>query len=330
MRDEGMGERTEGGDVAYAAAPAARAAADADEPPRGRHDGVLDLAAQAAHLLPKNFLSYATGFAVRLRFPAPIARLLCRSFADAFRLDMSEAEKPLHDYATIEEVFTRRLKPGARQIATPLCSPADGFLARSGPLADGRTAIQAKGHDYSVHELVGGALDPSLADVDFAWFTTIYLAPHNYHRVHSPWAGRLTKIRSIPGDLWPVNKPFVARIPRLFARNERMVFDFELDGGGRAYAVMVGALNVGRIHTAFAPHLTTNTLHRVTSGGAAVEATIDRPVAAGDELGMFMLGSTVVLVLDRRATERLQPVAGDGNRPILMGASLGIGATFGA
>lgn len=135
--------------------------------------------------------------------------------------------------------------------------------------------------------------------------------------------GRLTALRYLPGELWPVNIPFVSRIPRLFNRNERLVFDFELDGGGRVFAVMVGAFNVGRITTPFEPHLITNSLDRQLGARPVTHRFPEPvPVTIGDEIGTFMLGSTVILVFDRQAASRFELVRGSENRPILMGQSL--------
>ena len=281
----------------------------------------LDVAARLFRLVPKNLVSWATGSLVRLRLPPPLRGVLCRGFAGAFKLNMAEAALPLSAYRTIEEVFTRPLKPGLRPLCGVVASPADGYLARSAPAEAGK-AVQAKGLDYDLGELVTGSADAGRA-LDLAWYQTIYLAPHNYHRVHAPFTGTVTAIRHLPGELWPVNVPFVSRIPRLFARNERLVFDFTLAAGGRAYVVMVGAFNVGRMVTPLAPGLVTNRLRRQVAC-APREATLapPRPVAQGEEIGTFMLGSTVVIAYDRQALAAIRLVQAGDTRPILMGQSL--------
>jgi phosphatidylserine decarboxylase len=267
----------------------------------------------------------------RCRLPRPIQNLLCAAFAKAFGLDMAEAERPLGSYASIEDLFTRALKPGIRPIQGELVSPADGYLARSAP-ADQGTAVQAKGLQFTLEHLVYGdrGAQPGHPPVDAAWFQTIYLAPHNDHRVHAPFSGTVTAVRHLPGQLWPVNVPFVARIPRLFARNERLVFDFTLAGGARAWVVMVGAFNVGRMTTPLAPDVVTNTASRQVAAKAR-ERTLSHPTRAGDELGTFLLGSTVVIVYDRKAYALFGPGAArrlyqaEGNTPILMGQPLAKG-----
>lgn len=300
-------------------------------PPRGRtlrdltktNDNLMNFAALAFHLLPKNAISWVTGTLARVRSPRPLVAWMRRVFAGWFKLNMAEAELGIDDYASVEDLFTRRLKPGLRPLTGKVCSPADGYLARSAPANDGQ-GVQAKGLDYDLSEFVYGRQDVR-ADFEAAWYQTVYLAPHNYHRVHAPFAGKLTAIRYLPGQLWPVNVPFVARISRLFARNERLSFEFELAAGGRAFAVMVGAFNVGRMTTPLAPELVTNDLSRQL--GASPRVTTFEPprvVAQGDELGTFMLGSTVILVYDKAALQGLgiPLVQAEGNAPILMGHSL--------
>src|SRR5690606_35290797 len=139
------------------------------------------------------------------------------------------------DYRTIEDVFTRKLKPEIRPNRGTVVSPADGFLSLSAPTV-ANAALQVKGLSYDLQGLMGQV------ETRFAWFCTIYLAPHNYHRVHSPIDARLTAIRYIPGSLWPVNQPFVRHLPRLFSRNERLIFELTTEHKARVYVAMVGAL----------------------------------------------------------------------------------------
>lgn len=285
---------------------------------------LLNLFSLFLHVVPKNLLSFFTGTLVRLRIPGSAGQAVVRKFASTFKIDMSEAELPLGAYATMEDLFTRKLKPGARTPVPPVASPADGMLARSAACENG-TAVQAKGFTYSLKELVFGPTeDPEREKLELAWQQTVYLAPHNYHRVHAPFAGKVTAVRYLPGELWPVNVPFVLRIPRLFARNERLVFDFEPAFGGRAFVVMVGALNVGRMVTPLLPTFVSNAVARQLGGARAVLHKFEpgKTVAIGDELGTFMLGSTVVIVYDKVALERINLVPNLENRPILMGQPL--------
>jgi phosphatidylserine decarboxylase len=175
----------------------------------------IRIAYQLINLLPKNFISYVVGVLSRIKLPKPFHLLLTAPSVAAVRINMSEAELPLNSYQTIEDVFTRRLKPGIRPIQAKVCSPCDGYIAQCGPLSAGQ-AIQAKGLLYGINELIWGEMKVVEAAKELDVHSTFYLAPHNYHRVHSPVGGTLTKIRHIPGTLWPVNKPFVTFLPKIF------------------------------------------------------------------------------------------------------------------
>lgn len=248
-------------------------------------------------VLPRALLSRITGFLVRLRLPPVIMRPVLRMFVKLAAIDMSESSTPLSDFRSIEELFIRRLKPDARTISGGLSSPCDGMVTLSQKVENG-SLVQAKGITYSVEELLTDrkfVLDDTAASA-----VTIYLSPRDYHRVHSPVNGTVTQVAYFPGDLWPVNDTFRSLVPKLFVKNERLVIRLEIAGGGVAHVVMVGALNVGRMSTPFMPNFRTNSRanrhHRVVR--------LSRQVCAGDELGVFMLGSTVVLVLDEEAASR--------------------------
>jgi phosphatidylserine decarboxylase len=272
--------------------------------------------------IPKNLLSLLVGAIVRLRLPRPVARWLVSGFVRAFRLDLTEAQLRLEDFATIEDVFIRRLKPDARPVQPPICSPADGYLAVSAPAELGR-AVQAKGRSYNLIELIFDRDPKRPYDFDPHWYQTVYLAPHNYHRVHAPFSGVVERVRYVPGELWPVNAAFVRRVVNLFSRNERLVFDFKLDGGGRAYVIMVGATNVGRMVTPLVPELVTNSaMRQLTPLLTTHEFPEPRRVTIGDELGTFMLGSTVVVVYDKLALSGLSLLRCEDLRPVLMGQAL--------
>ncbi len=259
-------------------------------------------------LLPKNLLSYCLGSIVRLELPEPLSQALNKKFARTFKLNLSEAELPLSDYRTIEEVFTRKLKTGARLWYPGFASPADGTILQSSAVKHSDEALQIKGCTYSLNELIFGkqSRDESSEAFTSHWYTTIYLAPHNYHRVHTPLAATLTKIRYIPGNLWPVNERFNKLIPGLLSNNERLVFELTTAGKGRVMVVMVGALNVGRIASSHAPELTSNTWQRQLEGKNSQgirEKNCTVSLATGAELGVFMLGSTVVVVCDQTAAK---------------------------
>lgn len=272
-------------------------------------------------LYPQNFFSFLLGALVRVKIPF-ISPLLNKLFVLVFRINMEEAEKSIEDYGTIEDVFTRALKPDARSAFGELTSPADGTWSQAGALENG-SAIQAKGLYYDPIELVYGPSHDLIGaePPKFSSFATIYLAPHNYHRVHSPVGGTLERIRYIPGELWPVNEPFVKWLPKLFTRNERLIFDIALEGGGKVHAVMVGALNVGRMVSPFLEGFASNDYF---NDARAKLFEMDEKVSLkpGDELGTFMLGSTVVLVFDDLAEKKLPSLNFKGKSPIKMGESL--------
>jgi phosphatidylserine decarboxylase len=283
----------------------------------------LSLIKNVLTLTPKSVLSLATGAISRLKFPAGLQKSLNAQFVNTFKINMSEAAMPMESFRSIEDLFTRELKAGARSIsAAEVVSPADGMLVKSLPIQDGR-AIQAKGISYSAESLVFGD-QKSPGDFNPAWFQTVYLAPHNYHRVHSPVAGRLTAIRHIPGKLWPVNEQFVGLIPQLFTTNERLVFDIETPTGAKVYVVMVGALNVGRIATKHCLDLVTNTSIRQVRASQREIVFQDSKIGIpkGEELGIFMLGSTAIVVFDRKfpGVDRLKMV--DAAQVVQYGDSL--------
>jgi phosphatidylserine decarboxylase len=256
------------------------------------------------HLLPKNLSSAVVYRATRSR-RAWLKRPLTRWFARTYRVDMSEAANAdLDSYATFNEFFTRELKAGARPIASApstLVAPADGILTEHGAI-DGDRVYQAKGSAYTLGELLGES-GPAVAALGGGRYFTIYLAPHNYHRVHAPLAARLIRTRYIPGARFSVSRATAAAIPKLFCRNERVVCWFETDYGTMA-VVLVGALNVSSISTFAAGEI---------ASGAPREWPEPQPraVAQGAEIGRFNMGSTVVVLLGTNAF-RFAPAACDG------------------
>ena len=272
------------------------------------------------YFIPKNLVSFLLGVLVRIKLPSVLRFPLLSGFVKVFGINMKEAAAPLRDYETIEDVFTRELKPGARPVKGSICSPADGKLTHSDSVKNG-LAIQAKGLEYSLEELVYGSESPPQSKL--AWYTTIYLAPHNYHRVHSPVKGSLERVRYFPGQLWPVNQPFVKYVPKLFVKNERLVFDIKVQGEGYVYVVMVGALNVGRIAAKCLPDFVSNSLER-QMGALKAEHFLGTPipVEAGSELGTFMLGSTAIVVFEESISSRYRILQTSKDRDIQVGETL--------
>jgi phosphatidylserine decarboxylase len=290
-------------------------------PPESPESSYMDSAVTTLGILPQRLMSFAVGGLTRVRLPRVAARPLHKAFVRTFGINMAEAEKPLDQYLTIEDIFTRKLQDGRRTVAgVAMVSPSDGKLVKSQAISQGQ-AMQAKGLSYSIDELVFGSLKkPSAAAT---WYTTIYLAPHNYHRVHAPFAGRVTALRYLSGRLWPVNGPAVRAIDNLFCKNERLVFDFDLGDGALAWVVMVGALNVGRISTPLKPQFVTNAASSLLSTGSPQEMIIDQNLQKAEEIGTFQLGSTVVIALNQKAQELLKPGPLEKERAIKLGEALG-------
>ena len=245
------------------------------------------------YLMPKQAMTAFAGVVANWRGGARTTEII-RRFVAKYGVDMGEAAEPdIARYTSFNDFFTRALKPGARPLAqSALVSPVDGAISQFGPI-EGEQIFQAKGHRYSTTALVGG--DAALA-APFAGghFATLYLSPKDYHRVHTPCAGRLTRMVHVPGALFSVNPVTARGVPGLFARNERVVCTFEGEAGPWIL-VLVGATLVGSMATVW---------HGVVNpprAGRLREWRYDGPgqdvrLAQGDEMGRFLLGSTVVLL----------------------------------
>ena len=249
------------------------------------------------YLLPRYWITRLFYRLTRVR-SRTIKNFLISRFVSLYRVDLAEVPGAVPDgYATFNEFFIRELKNGARPVdedSASLVSPADGTLSACGDIHE-RQIFQAKGMDYSLDELLAVDLEEADAFQDGS-FATVYLAPYNYHRVHAPLAGRLRSLGFIPGDLFSVNRDTVSLVPRIFARNERLVCMLDTDAGPMA-VILVGALNVGSITTPWTGEI------RPTSQGLVrtlpIDAAVDRDLAKGDLLGWFNMGSTVIVLLPR-------------------------------
>jgi len=243
-------------------------------------------------LVPQQQLSKVAGRLAASRHPY-VKRTFIRGFAKAYNISLDEYERQsLNAYESFNDFFTRELKEDARTIDTTvngIVSPADGIISQLGQIKDHKM-LQAKGRHYDVGQLLADSEDGSyFADGSFA---TIYLAPSNYHRVHMPFTGTLTKTRYVPGTLFSVNNTTAANVPDLFARNERLVCMFDTKYG-KAAVVMVGAMIVAGIETV--------ATGKITRTDDIQEADHDMQFAAGEELGRFYLGSTAIVVLPKAA-----------------------------
>lgn len=267
------------------------------------------------HLVPQHALSRLAGSLAARETPW-LRDALIRRFVAAYGVDLSQAARGIGEFASFNDFFTRELKPCARPLADAaqfILSPADGAVSQLGPISGGRI-IQAKGRDYSVAEILGCGAEEA-ARFEGGSFITIYLSPKDYHRVHMPAAGTLQATSYIPGDLFSVNTATAAGVDRLFARNERLSCRFDGPDGHFA-SIMVGAMIVAGIDTvwpnAFRTHASASVHEDFTGKGHSF--------AAGDEMGRFYLGSTVVLLFEPgRVTWREDLKAGD---PLRMGEGI--------
>ncbi|HSW11304.1 MAG TPA: archaetidylserine decarboxylase [Solimonas sp.] len=274
--------------------------------------------AQLQQWLPTRFLSWLIFVITRLRLPA-FKNGFIRVFMKLYNISLAEAQlQRVDEYASFNEFFTRALKPGARPLDPQpgtLLSPVDGTVSQAGDIV-GERIFQAKGHDYSVEELLGG--DAELA-APFAGgkFATIYLAPYNYHRIHMPLGAVLRHWQYVPGRLFSVNPATVRGLPGVFARNERVCAIFDSEVGPFAL-VMVGALFVGSMETVWSGQVSPP--HK--RGGVEQFRPI-HPVklARGEEMGRFNMGSTVILLTAPGALQ-WDPVMTPGN-PLRMGQRIG-------
>ncbi len=256
------------------------------------------LAVASQYLLPKQALTALMGSLARTE-GGGLTTAAIRWFIQRYRVNMAEAADPNPAaYKSFNDFFTRALKPGARPLANVtqadwIC-PVDGAISQFGKIEQGRV-FQAKGHDYSATALVGG--DGALAaHFQNGHFATLYLSPKDYHRIHMPRAGKLLRMIHVPGDLFSVNPATARGVPGLFARNERVVcvFDGDESQPGPWVLVLVGATIVGSMATVW---------HGVVNpprpGNLREWAYQDKNITLkqGDEMGRFLLGSTVVMLM---------------------------------
>lgn len=271
------------------------------------------------YLLPRYLLTRLVYRVTRIR-RVGVKNWLIRRFVDLYKVNLDDVERPVPDgFATFNEFFTRELAAGARPIdGDPLAvtAPSDGRVSACGDIVDDQV-FQAKGRYYGLDDLLAVDTDDArrLAGGRFA---TIYLAPFDYHRVHSPFDGTLESLHYVPGDLFSVNAATAAGVPRLFARNERLVARI-VTAFGPAYLIMVGALNVGSMTTPWSGEI------RPRKSGSVEPVPLrgDTPteLARGDLIGWFNMGSTVIVLAPSKALEWDESLA--EGRVVRMGESIG-------
>ncbi len=272
----------------------------------------------AQHLLPKQRLTVLAGRIAGAQAGTMTTGLI-RWFVGKYGVDMSEAaDTDLGSYRSFNDFFTRPLKVGARPLAeADFVSPVDGAISQFGAIDD-HHIVQAKGHRFTTTELVGG--DAALAgEFRHGSFANLYLSPKDYHRLHMPCDGRLVRMIYVPGALFSVNPVTARGVPNLFARNERVVCVFASPVHGPFVMVLVGATIVGSMATVW---------HGVVNPertGKPSEWTYgDQQIALrkGEEMGRFLLGSTVVMLFRRNAIVFNEDWAPE--RPVRLGELMGI------
>ncbi|MDR2688395.1 MAG: archaetidylserine decarboxylase [Azoarcus sp.] len=287
--------------------------------------------------MPKRALTWLAGKLAGWRGGAATTAMIA-AFARRYRVNLDEAAEPdIARYATFNDFFTRALRDGVRPLAeSGLICPVDGAISQFGIIEDGQI-FQAKGHHYSTLALLGGDRELA-ARFKNGSFATLYLSPRDYHRIHMPCAGRLTRMLHVPGALFSVNPATARHVPGLFARNERVVCAFEseaeseVDSAPGAFAmVLVGATIVGSVATVWHGQVTPPRRREIRrwdhgqdrgqddnrNGGK--EANIE--LARGAEMGRFQLGSTVILLFER--PDIRYPTDWRPARPVRMGETMG-------
>jgi phosphatidylserine decarboxylase len=271
------------------------------------------------YLLPRFWMTALVYRLARIR-NRRFKDLFIKRFVGLYKVDIDEVKNEVPGgFATFNEFFIRELAAGARPIdpgPSAVVSPVDGTVSSAGPI-HGSRIFQAKGHDYSLEDLLATDLQEARRYVDGA-YATIYLAPYNYHRVHAPLAGRITAARYLPGDLFSVNTATAAHVPGLFRRNERLALHFE-SASGPWVLVFVGALNVGSITTPWSGEV------RPRRKGVVESISLQhgpQQVAKGDLLGWFNMGSTVILLTP--------PGACDWSEALQAGSTVRMGEPIGS
>lgn len=251
-------------------------------------------AAQVIRVLPRTRITRAVGRLCDAELPPVIANAVVGLYTRAYDVAVDESAMPDGAFESFDAFFTRRLREGMRPQcadASAITSPSDGRIEAIGPVFGGGR-LRVKGRDYRVAELVGD--DDEAARYTDGQFAVVYLSPRDYHRVHAPASGKITLVRSMPGELYPVNSIGERHVPSLFARNRRVAIVIDTPTSGRVTVVMVGAMIVGRI--------TVTAVHGrdVPLGTHRIEPALE--VQRGDEIGIFHLGSTAVVFVEKGAS----------------------------
>ncbi len=261
--------------------------------------GIMDfLKVWPQYIIPQHSLSKLMYWLTRIQFK-PWKNLLIKSVVKLYNVELEQAERETaKDYVSFNDFFTRHLKQGARTWHLDkknIISPVDGAISQIGQL-EGNNIIQAKGKTYTLNTLLANDAD-AIAKLSDGFFTTLYLSPRDYHRIHMPVRGKLIKSIYVPGDLFAVNNATVRNVDNLFARNERFISIFETEFGLMAQ-IMVGAIFVGSMETVWLGQITPPYTRQLI-----IREYKDNPIILeqGQEFGHFNMGSTVILVFEKES-----------------------------
>ena len=271
------------------------------------------------YLLPQHPISRLIHWFVRLRITW-LKNLVGRWFIHHFQVNMADAvEEDISAYPDFNSFFTRALKPEVRPLASEanavLC-PVDGAVSQAGHI-EGDAIFQAKGHRFSLQTLLGGNT-PWRDKFQDGLFATLYLSPRDYHRIHMPLTGTLKKVIHVPGRLFSVNPVTTRKVPGLFARNERVACLFDTPHGPMGM-VLVGAINVASIETVWQGVVTPPAGKRIQSWDYSDKDVV---LEAGEEMGRFNMGSTVILLFPPNRVEWDNSLMADA--PVRMGELIGV------
>ena len=276
----------------------------------------VDIFVAVQRVLPKHALSRIIGTIAESKRPW-LKNLLIKRAISAFGINMQEAASDnLEDYESFNAFFTRALKDDARVVdgdPKSVCCPADGVISQAG-IIDKTRILQAKGLNYSISRLLGNSV--SAQRFNNGSFATIYLSPKDYHRVHMPVSGTLRATRYIPGELFSVNDKTAQGLEELFARNERLVCEFESESAGNFVVVFVGAMLVAGIETVWGG------FEKPGPGAVRESDFSDRQLAydKGEEIGQFKFGSTAIILFEKDRVTGLETL--NPQSPVLVGQQL--------
>jgi phosphatidylserine decarboxylase len=267
-------------------------------------------AEQIVRALPRARVSRAVGRLCDVALPSGVSRAVVRLYVHAYRVDLEECVSRPVPYRSFDDFFTRELRPGRRAICDnelEVASPADGTIEAIGPV-DMDGTLWVKRQPYRVADLVGN--ETEARRYERGQFAVVYLSPRDYHRVHAPVAGNVISVRSMPGDLFPVNVIGKRHVPGLFGKNRRVSIVISTPRLGKVTVVMVGAMIVGRITVDAVPG------HDVPHGVHGIDPPC--PVSKGEQIGVFHLGSTAVVFVEPGVTARFRRTVG----PVRLGQAL--------